>query len=55
MIIFNNTSAEMRTKSADVLVENDHNFDKTEDCIKNEQTLRILCIALIVILAHRKT
>ena len=32
MIIFNNTSAEIKTKSADVfIIEDDHNFERTED------------------------
>ena len=29
MIIFNNTSAEIKTKST--IIENDHNFEKTEE------------------------
>ena len=32
MIIFNNTSAEIKTGSQIMyLIENDHNFDRTED------------------------
>ena len=32
MIIFNNKSAEIKTKSADLLLQNYHNFERTEDC-----------------------
>ena len=38
MIIFNNTSAEIKTKAADVFInENDHNFDRTGDQIFGSQ------------------
>ena len=44
MIISNNTSADIKTKSADVhIIENDHDFEWTEDqatvSLKNERTL----------------
>ena len=31
MIVFNNTSAAIKTKSADVLLKNDRNFEQNED------------------------
>ena len=33
VVIFNDTSAEIKINSADVLcIENDHTFERTEDC-----------------------